>query len=198
MRVDSQPSIFGSRWSAWQHREANGLANVIEERSTIDTMSAAPRRIPLEISEHFFRLTTESLRLHANETMQFQTLDSLLARRIFGDAAGVDQQAETIREHLSTVPTGGDIQISVNIAQASADNLAALKRQLDEMLGRSLTLADTISVALFNYVVGQKAAGILQRLWSRDAATEAESSASGGNVVRLRATSIQNGAVAVR
>ncbi len=174
------------------------MAEVAEERSEIDAVSADPRRIPLEISEHFFRLTTESLRLHANETMQYQTLDGLLDQRIFRDAVPVDQQVDTIQEHLSTVPTGGDIKIYVSIAKPSADNLAALKCQLDEMLGRSLTLADTISVALFNYVVGQKAAGILQRLWSRDAAAEAESTASGGNVVRLRATSIQNGAVAVR
>lgn len=119
--------------------------------------------LPLDISEHLFKLTTESLRLRSNETMRYQTLENLLADRM--DLCALEDHApETIREHLSAVPTPGNIRIDLTITRSSADSLEAAKCLISEGLGSEITLGDTLSIMLFHYVVGQKAARVLQRM----------------------------------
>lgn len=120
--------------------------------------------LALDISEHLFKLTTESLRLRSNETRCYQTLESLLADRIGLPCILEDHAAETIREHLSAIPTKGDIRIDLTITRSSADSLDAVKRILSDGLGSEISLGDTLSIMLFHYVVGQKAAGVLRRI----------------------------------
>lgn len=120
--------------------------------------------LALDISEHLFKLTTESLRLRSNETKRFQTLENLLADRMGLPCALEDHTPETIREHLSAVPTPGDIRIDLTITRSSADSLEAVKCLISEGLGSEITLGDALSIMLFHYVVGQKAARVLQRI----------------------------------
>lgn len=120
--------------------------------------------LALDISEHLFNLTTESLRLRSNETKRYQTLESLLSDRIGLPCVLEDHAVETIREHLSTIPTTGNIRIDLTITKSSADSLDAVKQLISDGLGSEVTLGDTLSVMLFHYVVGQKAARVLQRI----------------------------------
>lgn len=120
--------------------------------------------LALDISEHLFNLTTESLRLRSNETKRYQTLETLLSDRISLPCVLEDHAPETIREHLSAIPTTGDIRIDLTITKSSADSLDAVKQLLSDGLGSEITLGDTLSVMLFHYVVGQKAARVLQRI----------------------------------
>lgn len=144
----------------------------------------------LDISEHFFHLTTETLRLHSNETKRYQTLANLVDARasLRSELAGHDP--DTIRDHLRTVPTEGDIRISLTISRSSADSLAEAKRQLDAHLGSSLTLGDALSVLLFDYVVEQKAAGVMKKIGLGDTRETSEMPGRGGanseNVVPFR------------
>lgn len=144
----------------------------------------------LDISEHLFHLTTESLRLRSNETRKYQTLTSLLDQRIFASSTLDEHAPDTIRQHLSTVPTKGDIRIHLRIARSSADNLAEAKRRLGVFLGSAVTVGDTLSIMLFHYVVEQKAARVLQRIGLDDlelgAGQPADRGTSEGNVVKLR------------
>lgn len=144
----------------------------------------------LDISEHLFHLTTESLRLRSNETRQYQTLASLLDQRIFVGSTLDEHAPDTIREHLSTVPTKGDIRIHLRIARSSADNLAKVKHRLGVFLGSAVTVGDTLSIMLFHYVVEQKAARILQRIGLDDLGLGSEQPPGcgnfEGNVVKLR------------
>lgn len=120
--------------------------------------------LALDISEHLFNLTTESLRLRSNETKRYQTLESLLSDRMGLPCVLEDHAPETIREHLSAIPTTGDIRIDLTITKSSADSLDAVKQLISDGLGSEITLGDTLSVMLFHYVVGQKAARVLQRI----------------------------------
>lgn len=120
--------------------------------------------LTLDISEHFFNLTTESLRLRSNETRCYQTLGNLVSDRIGLPCALEDHAPETIREHLSAIPTTGDIRIDLTITRSSADSLDAVKKLISEGLGSEISLGDTLSIMLFHYVVGQKAARVLERL----------------------------------
>lgn len=120
--------------------------------------------LALDISEHLFKLTTESLRLHSNETRQHQTLENLLADRLNVPCALEDHAIETLGEHLSAIPTTGDIRVDLDLTRSSADRLDAVKERISQALGREITLGDTLSIVLFHYVISQKAARVLQRI----------------------------------
>lgn len=154
-------------------------------------MTADPCSLALDISEPLFKLTTESVRLRSNETRSHQTLAGLVTERIDDPRELDDQSPDTIREHLSMVPTSGDIRINLVITKSSADSLDEVKRRMSEKLGSNITLGDTLSILLFNYIVGQKTAHVMQRLGLDEqengaGATSVVPDAPGGNVVPLR------------
>lgn len=147
--------------------------------------------LALDISEHLFNLTTESLRLRSNETRCYQTLESLLTDRIGLPCVLEDHPPDTIRGHLSAIPTTGDIRIDLTITKSNADSLDAVKKLISEGLGSEITLGDTLSIMLFHYVVGQKAARVLERLGLEGSVVQPGKLAtleelSDGNVVPLR------------
>lgn len=86
----------------------------------------------LDISEHLFRLTTESLRLRSNETRSYQTLECLLEARNGSLARIRDRDMATLKEHLVAIPTQGDIRIELHISQTSADCLDEVKDHLSK------------------------------------------------------------------
>jgi len=120
----------------------------------------------LDVSEYLFRLTTESLRLLSNETQCYENLTSLVERLAGPGAAEAlgQHDIETLRQHLSKIPTEGPIRIHFEIAKASSDNLNEAKQRLAEKLGADLTVADAISMLLFNYVVEKSASKLLAQL----------------------------------
>jgi hypothetical protein len=127
-------------------------------------MSGDTRSYALNISEHLFRLTTESLRLHSNETGRYQTLASLVNARAAACLSPDDHNPETIRKHFGAIPTKGDIKIYLSISMTSAKHLSEAKRRLGQHIGSSMTVGDALSLLLFDYVVEQKATRVLQRL----------------------------------
>ncbi len=127
-------------------------------------MSGDSRGYALDISEHLFHLTTESLRLRSNETRRYQTLASLVNARAAYSSKMKEHDPETIRDHLVTIPTKGDIRIYLSISRSSADSLVEAKKRLGDQIGSNLTVGDALSILLFDYVVEQKATRILERL----------------------------------
>jgi len=121
-------------------------------------------RYELDISEHLFLLTTESLRLRSNEVKRYQTLADLIDDTISIDPPCDDHSPETILEHLAAIPTNGDIRIDLRITKTSADNFDEVKQRLSEKLDSNISVGDTLSVLLFHYVVGQKVTAILKGL----------------------------------
>lgn len=153
-------------------------------------MTGDSSSLALDISEHLFRLTTECLRLHSNETRCYQTLASLVDERISSACPLEDHPPETIRHHLSAIPTEGAIRITFNITKSSADTLAGVRERFARSLGSNITIGDTVSILLFHYVVGQKAAETLQRLGFDDTAEskgpQAKSDPATENVFPIR------------
>jgi hypothetical protein len=141
-------------------------------------MTGDSRSIALDISEHLFRLTTESLRLHSNEIGRYGTLATLLNERITATCPLDDHALETIRDHLSAVPTQGKIRIKLNITKSSADDLAEVKERFARSLGSKLTVGDTLSILLFHYVACQKAASVMRRLGLENASDYSETATS--------------------
>ena len=118
--------------------------------------------ITLDVSEPFFRLTTESIRLHSNETAHHQTLSSLIDHRAL-DVSGINSHdTSTIKEHLVSIPTLGNIRLNLTISKTSAKSLAEVQDVLVRQLGSDLTVADALSILLFDYVVERKAARVME------------------------------------
>lgn len=151
-------------------------------------MSGDSRDYSLDVSEYLFRLTTESLRLLSNETKSYQSLTSLVEKLAGPTAADALAQhdVETLRQHLSKIPTGGPIRIQLQIAKTSADNLAEANRRLAEDLGSSLTVADAISMLLFDYVVEKNATKLLSQMGIEPIDSARESAGESGKVVPLK------------
>ncbi|OYW83766.1 MAG: hypothetical protein B7Z20_12100, partial [Sphingobium sp. 32-64-5] len=111
----------------------------------------------LEISEHLFRLTTESLRLRSNETRSYQTLESLVDARARDVSRIGERNMTTLKEHLVTIPTRGDIRIELCVSRTSAETLGQVCELLSKKLDANVTVGDAVSVLLFDYLVEQKA-----------------------------------------
>ncbi|MFS0849764.1 hypothetical protein AB3M93_09910 [Novosphingobium panipatense] len=128
--------------------------------------SQTMRGYTLDVSEYLFRLTTESLRIHSNQTRRYQSLANLVNARATASAAGAIEQhdVETLRQHLEKVPTKGPIRIYLSISKTSAENLTEAKRRLEKHLGSALTVGDAVSMLLFDYVVEQGTAKLMSRI----------------------------------
>ena len=126
----------------------------------------AMRGYTLDVSEYLFRLTTESLRIHSNQTRRYQSLGNLVNARATAGAAGAIEQhdVETLRKHLEKGPTKGPIRIYLSITKTSAESLTEAKRRLEKHLGSALTVGDAISMLLFDYVVEQGTAKLLSKI----------------------------------
>lgn len=153
-------------------------------------MKGESRGYALSISEHLFRLTTESLRLRSNETGRFQTLAKLVNARADNTSKMEEHDPETIRDHLVTIPTKGNIRIYLSITRSSADSLSEATRRISRELGSNLTFGDTLSILLFDYVVEQKTSMVLQKLSLTSACTGEGRTANADyerrNVLRFR------------
>lgn len=111
------------------------------------------RKYALDVSQHFFALAAEGLRLHSIETRRFQSLSNLVNARALPDRRIGDHRPEIIRSHLSQIPTKGDIHITLKITKTSADTLAEAKARLGRQVGASMTVGDALSLLLLDYIV---------------------------------------------
>ncbi|MAM37037.1 MAG: hypothetical protein CL949_00700 [Erythrobacter sp.] len=154
-------------------------------------MTGASRQYAFDVSEHFFRLTTESVRIRSNETRKYQTLGTLVNART-ACAHCLEHDPAVLRSHLDKIPTKGDIRIYLRVKASSADSLSEAQEMLAKRLGVSLSLGDTLSVLLFDYIVEQKALEVLGKL--KEAGLDEPSAKRGelnanesqeGNVIRL-------------
>lgn len=125
---------------------------------------AAPPEYTLDISEHLFRLTTEGLRLRSNETQSYQTLANLLDARCVCATHISTRPISTLKEHLVTIPSAGNIRIELSLSQRSTDCLDEVKEFLSREFGEDMTVADALSVLLFEYVIEQTDARVLGAL----------------------------------
>lgn len=125
---------------------------------------AQSREFSFEISEHLFRLTSESLRLYSNETLEYQTLGSLIAARSAGKASLDSQDDSTLQEHLAVIPTQGSVRIALDVSKDSCDYIESVRAELSVRLRTNLTFCDAVSLLLFDYVVERNSRRLLDLL----------------------------------
>lgn len=118
----------------------------------------------LEISAPLFRLTTEGIRLRSNETRLHESLSSLTIHLAGGVRDMAAHDTDALRQHLKLIPVIGGIIVLLALPPRSVDRLRAIGTSLEKRVGHRLTFEDIISLLLFDYVVEQKAARVLDTL----------------------------------
>lgn len=127
-------------------------------------MTADARDLALKISESLFRLTTECIRLLSNEARAHESLSSLTLHVVGTDCDMAAHDTDILRQHLNLVPACGDIAVLLALPQTDIDRLGAVRTSLEKRVGCRLTSEEALSLLLFDYVVEQKAARVLETL----------------------------------
>src|SRR3546814_17701211 len=93
--------------------------------------AADSRDITLNISEPLFRLTTEGIRLHSNETLHHKTLSNLIDHRSSRTEKIGSHHTRTLKKHLTSIPSDGPLRIRINISKPTYTILAQSKDLLN-------------------------------------------------------------------
>lgn len=128
-------------------------------------MIAEERDYRIDVSEFYLRLTTESIRLYSNKIRNIANL-----RDVIDDRATMASllpqyytQAE-MKEHLSIIPTDGDISLKFTILETSAASIDAAAEMLAETMGLSVAFADTLSLLMYDFIVEENKTEVLTKL----------------------------------
>lgn len=134
----------------------------------------AEKAYQISVSNHYFRLTTESIRLLSNKNQTYCSLGAVFDQRAVRAAELVDSyDAEDMRNHLRIIPTKGEVEIEFTILETSAASIEMATAALAEALGRAILLPDAVSLLMFDLVVERNATEVLTKLGMT--ASEAES-----------------------
>jgi hypothetical protein len=128
-------------------------------------MIAEERECKLDVSEFYLRLTTESIRLFSNKVRGLANF-----REVIDDRAAVASllpkyytKAE-MNEHLSIIPTNGDISLKFTILETSAASLDEAAKMLSDSMGLSVAFADTLSLLMYDFILEENKTEVLTKL----------------------------------
>lgn len=134
----------------------------------------AEKAYQISVSDHYFRLTTESIRLLSNKHYSYYSLPMVINERADRVTELADSyDAEDMRNHLRIISSDGGTEIVFTILETSADTIEAAALALGEVLGQRVLLPDAVSLMLFDLVVERNATDVLTKLGLT--ASEAES-----------------------
>ncbi len=123
------------------------------------------RKCEIDVSEFYFRLTTESIRLFSNKNKVLSGFQKLI-----DDRAGIAKEllryytASDLREHLAVIPTDGEIPLKFSILETSAASIDDAAVMLQQMLDRSIDFADALSLMMYDLVVDEAKTEVLTKL----------------------------------
>ena len=128
-------------------------------------MAASVRAYRFGVSDYFFRLTTEAVRLFSNSIRRHSTLNDVVDERAARVGALVESfDTEDLQAHLRVIPAAGDIELSLTVLETSADTIEDAIPELERVLGTSVEFAEAISLMLFDLVVERNATQLLMKL----------------------------------
>lgn len=123
------------------------------------------RNCDLDVSEFYFRLTTESIRLFSNKSKAHCSF-----RQVIDDRASMAADllryytASDMQEHLAVIPTDGEIPLKITILETSAASIDEAAFTLQEAFGRSIAFGDAVSLMMYDLVVDEAKTEVLTKL----------------------------------
>lgn len=128
-------------------------------------MAAAERAYDFRVSDYFFRLTSEGVRLFSNSVLRHSCLNEVFDKRAErAPELAESYEAEDLKEHLRLIPADGDVELSITILETSAETIDAAIPALENALGKSVRFVEVISMLLFDLVVERNATEVLTKL----------------------------------
>lgn len=119
----------------------------------------------LDVSEYYFRLTTECIRLHSNMSKAYTTINDVVNDRASAAAnVAKNHPPEYIREHLRLIPTNGTISIEIVIEETSASQINSASGSISEAIGTSIEFADALSVIMFDFMYEANRTEVLNKI----------------------------------
>ncbi|WP_375383199.1 hypothetical protein [uncultured Sphingomonas sp.] len=128
-------------------------------------MVGEERSIDLNISDHYFRLTTEGVRLHSNLEGRYTSLSDIVNDRARLACSIVKAyEVDDLRKHLHFIPADGDVSIKLTILENSAESIEHAIPQLTEALGSSVRFGEAVSLLLFDWIAERHSTEIVMKL----------------------------------
>lgn len=125
----------------------------------------ADKAYKISVSAHYFRLTTEGIRLTSNKNRSYYTLSDVINERAVRANDLVDSyDPEDMRQHLRIIPTDGEIGIEFTILSTNADSIESAATALGAALGQTILLPDAVSLMMFDLIVERNATEVLTKL----------------------------------
>lgn len=128
-------------------------------------MATAVRAYRFEVSDYFFRLTTEAVRLFSNSIREHSCLSDVVDQRASRVSCIAESyEAEDLQGHLRVIPADGDIALTLELPETSADIIEMGLPELERALGFSVQFAEVISLLLFDLIVERNATELITKL----------------------------------
>ena len=128
-------------------------------------MLSEERDCEIAVSEFYLRLTTESIRLFSNRYLELCDIRQVIdCRATIASELRFYYSASDMHEHLSVIPTDGDILLRFTILETSGAFIDEAAAMLQEELGRSVEFADALSLLMYDLVVEEARTEVLTKL----------------------------------
>lgn len=128
-------------------------------------MGSVKNTYRFDVSEYYFRLTTECVRLHSNKCRAYSTINDVVNERAIGSAdVAFNHPAEYIREHLRLIPTSGEVPIEIIIEETNASHIDNASKSISEAIGSSIEFADALSVIMFDFMYDANRTEVLSKI----------------------------------
>ncbi|MDJ0277626.1 hypothetical protein QLH51_12550 [Sphingomonas sp. 2R-10] len=119
----------------------------------------------ISVSHHYFRLTTESIRLTSNKHCSYYSLSDVINERADRANDLIDSyDSEDMRQHLRIIPSDGEVGIEFTILTTNAASIETAALALGEALGQTILFKDAISLMMFDLIVERNATEVLTKL----------------------------------
>jgi hypothetical protein len=157
LRIEDSMVLNGHRECVFQ-----GCLNKVRMASK---MTAEKRAFDLSISDAFFRLVTESIRLMSNKVKQTVSISDVVNDRS-SNAPNITSvyKPESLREHLRIIPTDGDVGLSITILDSSSKAINGSIPDLEKAVGGSVSFASAVSLVLFDFIVEENTTEVINKL----------------------------------
>ncbi|TVV76943.1 hypothetical protein [Sphingomonas solaris] len=128
-------------------------------------MADAKRACDFRVSEYLFKLSAEGVRVFSNSVYRHASLGEVINVR--ADRAGKlaeSYETEDLEAHLRIIPADGDIELSIEILETSADFIDAAIPSLEQALGKSVRFIEVMSLMLFDFIAERNTTEVLTKL----------------------------------
>ncbi len=123
------------------------------------------RSIDLKVSDYYFRLITEGIRLFSNKESRYVTLAEIVDNRAsFAQTIAERYESNDLKRHLELIPAAGNVPIQLTISEESASAIEEAIPTLERAIGSTVSFSKAVSLLLFDWIVERQSTEIVMKL----------------------------------